>query len=284
MAHAELPVTAPRNRAAASWAMMVEGLRRFARPVRPRASDRFQLFPSWGMAIAVSCIAASLTLAAMAYVDPVIQRAQYAITGPASLFFEIATDLGKSGWLLIPTGVALLVLLTIMPPWRTFADRVVLAVMARLAFVFIAVAGSGLIITTVKRIIGRGRPRFFEQQGSLYFDFMAWKANYASFPSGHSQTAFAIAVAFACLVPRWRWPLILIATLVAISRVVVDAHYFTDIVWGSAWGAWFTIMTREWFARRGVVFSPTPSRAPFPLPWHRARQAFGQVLARMRRA
>ncbi|MFX5705412.1 phosphatase PAP2 family protein, partial [Acinetobacter baumannii] len=87
-----------------------------------------------------------------------------------------------------------------------------------------------LIIAIVKRLIGRARPTYFEQFGSLHFDLTAWKASYASFPSGHSQTAFAIAVAFACLFPRWRKVLLTIAAIVALSRIVVDAHYFTDIV------------------------------------------------------
>ncbi len=132
-----------------------------------------------------------------------------------------------------------------------------------MAFVFIAVGGSGLIVTTVKRIIARGRPRYFEEFGSLHFQFPTWQASYASFPSGHSQTAFAIALSFAALFPRWRTPLIAAAVVVASSRVAVDAHYFTDIVAGSLWGAWFTIMTREWFARRGLSL-PRAGAAPVP--------------------
>ena len=221
-------------------------------------------------------------MAGMTYVDPIVQPLQYGVTGRLATFFQIVTDVGKSGWLLWPTGLAILLICAVMPPVHRVADRIVLALLARLSFVFIAVAGSGIIIAIVKRLIGRGRPRYFNEFGSLHFDLTAWKASYASFPSGHSQTAFAIAVSFACLFPRWRNALLACAALIAFSRVAIDAHYLTDIVVGSAWGAWFTLMTREWFARRGLVFSPGVDRRPFPMPARRARQAVVTLGRRLR--
>lgn len=255
---------------------------RLCRPVRPVASPSFRLFDSWAERFSVALIGLALVLGGMAYVDPVLQGLRGSVTGRWAVFWEIVTDVGKSGWVLIPSGVLILVILAVVPPVRGLADRVMLALAARLAFVFIAVGGSGLIVTTVKRIIARGRPRYFEEFGSLHFQFPTWQASYASFPSGHSQTAFAIALSFAALFPRWRTPLIAAAVVVASSRVAVDAHYFTDIVAGSLWGAWFTIMTREWFARRGLVFTPGPERRPFPMPWPRVRQALAQVARRLR--
>ena len=282
-----MPVPSPelttfRNRAAASWEMLRAGLVRLFRPVRPTATPALRIFPGWPERFAAAAIALALILAGMAYLDPVLQPLQYGITGHLATFFQIVTDFGKSGWLLWPCGVAILVIVAAMPPVQRLADRVVLALMARLAFVFIAVAGSGIIIAVVKRLIGRGRPRYFQEFGSLHFDLTAWKASYASFPSGHSQTAFAIAVSFACLFPRWRNWLLAAAALVAVSRVAVDAHYATDIVVGSAWGAWFTLMTREWFARRGLVFSPGMDRGPFPMPARRLRQAVTALAGRLR--
>ncbi|QCI68831.1 phosphatase PAP2 family protein [Phreatobacter stygius] len=271
-----------RGRLAASSEAFLAGMRRLGRPVRPNAAPALQLFEDWAAWASAVLVGTALVLASMAYIDPVIQRGQHAITGGLALFFEIVTDLGKSGWLLWPTGIVLIVILAVMPPVRSFADRVVLALAARLAFLFIAVGGSGLIIAIVKRIIGRARPRYFEEFGALHFDLTAWKASYASFPSGHSQTAFAIAVALACLAPRWRKLLLVIATLVALSRIVVDAHYFTDIVVGSAWGAWFTIMTRDWFARRGFVFAPGPGRRPFPMPRRRVVAALATLGRRLK--
>jgi membrane-associated phospholipid phosphatase len=254
-------------------AAFADGLRRLARPVKPLATPAFRVFPGWAEWFCAMIVGAALVVAGMAYLDPVIQGARYLLSGYPARFFEIVTDVGKSGWVLIPSGVVILVILAAIPPARRFADRIVLALAVRLAFVFIAVGGSGLIISIVKRIIARGRPRYFEEFGALHFQFPSWQPSYASFPSGHSQTAFAIALSFAFLFPRWRRPLIAVAVVVAFSRVGVDAHYFTDIVVGSLWGAWFTIMTRDWFARRGVLFSPGAERRPFPMPRHRLKQA-----------
>ena len=271
---------------AARQAAVRAGLRlaiaRLGRPVRPNASPALRIFPDWPTRIAVALVGAALALASMAYVDPVIQEAQHAVRGGFAIFFEIVTDVGKSGWLLWPTGIMLVVIGLVMPPVRGFADKVVLALAARLAFLMAAVGGSGLIIAIVKRLIGRARPRYFEQLGTLHFDPTAWSSSFASFPSGHSQTAFAIAVAFSCLFPRWRKLLLALAVLIAVSRIVVDAHYFTDIVVGSAWGAWFTVMTRDWFARRGFVFAPGPGREPFPMPRRRVMAALARLGQRIR--
>lgn len=261
---------------------VVGGLGRLSRPVRPAAAPVFRLFPGWPERICAALVGFALILFGMAYVDTPVLRAIGRLDGWAGTVFLVATDFGRSGWVLIPSGVALIAILALASPARSLADRVLLALAARLAFVFAAVGISGLIVTIVKRIIARGRPRFFDDFGALHFQFPSWSAHYASFPSGHSQTAFAAALALAFLFPRWRLWLIGAAFVIAYSRLAVDAHYLTDVVAGSAWGAWFTLMTREWFARRGLVFSPGAGRRPFPLPWRRIRAAFAARLARGR--
>lgn len=280
--HPRPPAEGLRARADLFIAAFTDGLRRLARPPRPAAAPVFALFRSWTEWFCAVAIGLALVLAGMAYLDPAIQGSRHLLSPGQARFFQIITDIGKSAWVLIPSGVAILAILAVVPPVRRFADRVVLALCARLAFVFIAVGGSGLIISIVKRIIARGRPRYFEEFGSLHFQFPTWQASYASFPSGHSQTAFAIAVSFAFLFPRWRWPLLLVAAVVAFSRVGVDAHYFTDIVVGSLWGAWFTIMTRSWFARRGLVFMPGAGHQPMPMPRRRVGQALSTFARRLR--
>jgi membrane-associated phospholipid phosphatase len=271
-----------RERADLFAAAFVDGLRRLLRPARPVAAPVYTLFTGWAEWGCAVILGLALVLAGMAYVDPVIQGARHLLTPGQALFFQWVTDIGKSGWVLIPSGIAILAILAVMPPVRSFADRVVLAFCARLAFVFVAVGGSGLIISIVKRIIARGRPRYFEEFGALHFQFPSWQPSYASFPSGHSQTAFAIALSLAFLFPRWRWPLLAVAAVVAFSRVGVDAHYFTDIVVGSLWGAWFTVMTRNWFARRGLVFLPGAGHRPMPMPRRRVGQAFATFARRLR--
>jgi len=228
-------------------ATLTGAIRRLFRPVRPRASPSLRIFQSGAERFCAGLVALALILAGMAYLDPVFQGVRAYTSGAAAVVWEVVTDMGKSSWVLIPSGVLVLVIFAVVRPVRGFADKVMLALAARLAFIFIAVGGSGLIITIVKRIIARGRPRYFEEFGALHFQFPSWQSSFASFPSGHSQTAFAIALAFAALFPRWRNGFIAAAVIIAFSRVAVDAHYFTDIVVGSLWGAWFTVMTKKNF-------------------------------------
>jgi membrane-associated phospholipid phosphatase len=55
-------------------------------------------------------------------------------------------------------------------------------------------------------------------------------------PSGHAATAFAAGVAVGLVHPRLRWPLALLAALIAFSRVWLGVHYLSDVLVGSALG------------------------------------------------
>jgi undecaprenyl-diphosphatase len=58
----------------------------------------------------------------------------------------------------------------------------------------------------------------------------------ASFPSGHAATAFAAAVAVGAFHPRVRWPLLVLAGLVGLSRIYLGVHYVFDVLAGAALG------------------------------------------------
>ena len=58
----------------------------------------------------------------------------------------------------------------------------------------------------------------------------------ASFPSGHSATAFAAATAVAILCPKLRLPALALAAAVAISRVYLLVHYPLDVLAGAVLG------------------------------------------------
>lgn len=58
-----------------------------------------------------------------------------------------------------------------------------------------------------------------------------------SFPSGHATTSFACALVLAAALPRFRWPLVALAALIAFSRVYNGVHYPLDALGGAAVGA-----------------------------------------------
>ena len=66
-----------------------------------------------------------------------------------------------------------------------------------------------------------GFPRFPEYGG------------HDSFPSGHATTICSLALALSLLYPRLRWIWIVIALLVSMSRVVIGAHYVSDVIMGA---------------------------------------------------
>jgi len=133
---------------------------------------------------------------------------------------------------------------------------VVLAMMvARLGYVFVAVGLPGLVSTVVKRWIGRVRP---SAAGPFAYEPFSWQPEYASFPSGHATTAFAALVAIGIVFPRARPVLWIYALLIAASRVMVSAHYPSDVIAGAAFGAFGALWVRDWFAVRRLGFLVGP--------------------------
>ena len=66
----------------------------------------------------------------------------------------------------------------------------------------------------------------------------------SSFPSGHATVAFACATVLALAVPRLRWPLLALATVIAFSRVYVGVHYPLDVLAGAVLGVAIGLVVR----------------------------------------
>jgi len=170
--------------------------------------------------------------------------------------FEVITDVGKSDWVLIPTGLWILAM--IFGGWQPRAFRRKMAVSYLTiygSYLFFVVAASGLLAIALKWNIGRARPTLFDETGPLYFDFFAWEAKLSSLPSGHSTTAGALIVALALIAPRLRWLLAVLGLWIAASRVIVGAHYPSDVVAGIIIGGAFSYCCARWMARRRLGFA-----------------------------
>jgi undecaprenyl-diphosphatase len=180
--------------------------------------------------------------------------------------FDDITDFGKSGWFLWLLGLLFLALAALPRALTPVSQRVLAAVMVRIGFLFAAIAVPGLFVTIVKRIIGRARPNVGGSLDPFLFSPFRWEAAYAGMPSGHATTAFAVLVAFGTLWPRARTALLIYAVLIAISRVVVTAHYPTDVLAGALVGAVGAMMVRRYFALRRLGFSIGPAGEIHQLP------------------
>lgn len=170
-------------------------------------------------------------------------------------FGHLFTDIGKSGWILFLSAYIALA------GWAALRQKRASnpCCQARLitqaaAYVFVCVAASGLIANLLKRMIGRARPELFTSEGIFSFEPFAGQAVFESFPSGHATTAAALFVALALLFPRLRAGLVLAGLWVGLARVIVGAHYPSDVLAGLALGTWFSWMLATQLARRGILF------------------------------
>jgi undecaprenyl-diphosphatase len=219
--------------------------------------------PAWRRLRIQAALAIVAVVLAMLFLDArVIEFAAGLPPGLVDWAYEV-TDFGRSGWILVPLGTLIILIALFASPALDYMSRALLAlVVARLGYVFIAVGLPGLVSTVVKRWIGRVRP---SDAGPFAYEPFSWRPDYASFPSGHATTAFAALVAFGSLFPRIRPVLWGYALLIAASRVVVSAHYPSDVIAGAAFGAFGALLVRDWFAVRRLGFFVDPYGAIHPM-------------------
>jgi undecaprenyl-diphosphatase len=70
-----------------------------------------------------------------------------------------------------------------------------------------------------------------------------------SFPSGHSITAFAVAIAIGLFYPELLGTLLTVAALIAASRIILGMHFLSDVLAGSAIGVILGAIGFHAFAR-----------------------------------
>jgi len=166
-------------------------------------------------------------------------------------FFGRLTHLGNSAYYLIPAFLLFLGLRVAASRWPGFRARLQ-DLSQRFLFVFAAIAVSGIVNDLLKILFGRPRPRMFFHYGYYSFSWFEFSAKMWSFPSGHSNTVFALAMALFLLVPRWWFLYFTYAALVAVSRVVVGSHYPSDVIMGGYLGVATTFYVKQFFLDKGI--------------------------------
>lgn len=128
-------------------------------------------------------------------------------------------------------------------------------------FMIVSMASSGILINLMKFSIGRQRPRFLFGDGTADFHPFALKIADSSFPSGHTQSIWTAMLALSFLFPPLRPLFLVIAVTIALSRIVVGAHYLADVV-ASIFIAFATILLwQRWFTRDGTPVTLIGSKA-----------------------
>ena len=171
---------------------------------------------------------------------------------------RVVTEFGNSGW---PLGIGLTLLALVAVARRraqgTAAEELQ-AFRSCLLLVVFSVAGSGFLASLSKNMIGRMRPSTVPDPNVLEFSVMAFRAGWASFPSGHATTAAACAVALAICAPRLSWAWLSIGLVAALSRALLGVHWLSDCLAGLALGTGFCLLLRKHMTDRGHQFLLDP--------------------------
>ena len=245
----------------------------FGRKRRSTATPLWRRPLRLGVAVlAVIAVVALTMIAADAWAVGAAQR----VPEPLIELFDRVTDLGKSFWFLAPLALALAAIaLLAAPPLTPMSQRVLAAVAARLGFLFLAIGLPGLVFTNLKRLIGRSRPLVEGGADPFIYRPLGWNVEYASLPSGHAVDAFAATMAIGALWPRarpWLWTY---AVIIAVSRVVLTAHFPSDVMVGAVVGVVGALLVRDWYAAHGLAFMLGADGIVRPMP--------GPSFARMKR-
>ncbi len=178
------------------------------------------------------------------------------LPGPVERLYANITGWGESGYIFALTALAGgVAILERGRGWGRKVDAGLTQLAARAMFLFCVCAVSGLASQALKHLFGRARPQLYDVVGPYHFDVFSIFASYASFPSGHTVTVFAMALAIYYLSPRVGQALFVAAILIALSRIIIGSHYFSDVVAGATLGIGSAMLVRREFCARGIVFA-----------------------------
>jgi membrane-associated phospholipid phosphatase len=111
----------------------------------------------------------------------------------------------------------------------------------------LAVALAGIVDQLLKNLLCRARPNA-ASAGAFLATFPCFPASYAlaSFPSGHTTTAFALATVLSLWYPGGRWVWGGFAVLVGWSRIALGSHFPSDVLAGAVLGVAVVLGCVRW--------------------------------------
>lgn len=212
------------------------------------------VFPDVKKIVVSGIIILSACIVSIAFADRTVAVLVCSLDNTITSFFSHVTRLGESTAYLLTFGVLFLLL---YPASRVkwlgkYRQRLSEYAWCFL-FLFVSIAASGLLVDILKVIFGRYRPVMLYEAGKFGFTFFKLSpANMLSFPSGHANTIFALMTALYLIVPRYLFFYFTIAVLVAASRVIIGAHFPSDVIAGAYLGTTTTLYLKGFFLSRGM--------------------------------
>lgn len=217
----------------------------------------------------LSLLLGSLFLAALAlWADlPLTRLIHRNLTPTLDEFFDDVSDLADAEvyamLALGAYGIGLwaLSLPTVAKRWSAVSERLVRGGL----FMLLTMLSGGVIVLVLKHAVARARPSMFLEQAYYGLAAPFSGSPFNSFPSSHTLTAFAVAAVLARLLPAWRLPLLVLASVVAACRILTLEHFLTDVIVAAliAVGC-----ARFWAPRVLDPLARWPLRHPWR--WHKA--------------
>ena len=214
----------------------------------------------------LSAAGAALVIALMLAFDRTEIQLMPARGTPALWPIRILTDFGKDENVLWVLGAALVIVALVAAAMHGTRRALLLGLGTRLQYLFMSVAFSVFVTEILKYLIGRGRP--FVGGKADPFNFMPLEGSgaFASLPSGHAVTAFALAFAVSAVWPRLRVFMFTYAIVIVLTRLVLLAHHPSDVTAGALVGMVGAMAVRYWFAARRLGFAIRADGTIVPLP------------------
>lgn len=200
---------------------------------------------------------------ALVPLDPFLSQKAQGLPASIVAFNQKITDFGRFGWMIYLSAAALAVAFVVRRAAKQEPLQRKASTASDLAAYFLLTIGTAsVLVHTLKIIVGRARPELFTELGAYSLTPFANTNLYESFPSGHSTAAGAFFGVFAMLLPKLRPLFLILALMIGVSRVIVGAHYPSDVAAGLLLGLWTSVMMAFLFARYGRLFHLGPGGWP----------------------
>jgi membrane-associated phospholipid phosphatase len=196
-----------------------------------------------------------LLVAALIPFDPRLSQGAQALPDAVIGFNRRITDFGTFSWMIY--GSALMVVIAYMVHRVSLNETIAgkARAMRRIfLYFFLTIGAASALVHLLKFLIGRARPELFADLGAYTLTPFTGDNLFESFPSGHSAAVGSFFGAFSMLMPRLRPFFLLFALVIGISRVIVGAHYPSDVAAGLLLGLWIALMMAFFFAQQNWLF------------------------------
>ena len=110
-----------------------------------------------------------------------------------------------------------------------------------------SLAGAGILCNLLKYVAGVARPKYFFNESFDRINFFNFEHKVNSFPSGHTQAAFTLAILLIIYTNRFTFLILIFAILMGISRIFMSMHFPSDLLFGAYIGSLTPLLIFDWF-------------------------------------